>query len=75
MFFNWLGCRMIYMVALSVVDPGITPFWVKSKTEIGVCFVFSKHAALRSKNKVWLVQNQDNVLIELFTVMEIHEVY
>jgi len=23
---------MIYMVALSVVDPGITPIWVKSKT-------------------------------------------
>ena len=29
--------------------------------KIGICCFSTKHAALRRKNKNWLVQNQDNV--------------
>ena len=29
--------------------------------KIGICCFYAKHAALRSKSKDWLVQNQDNV--------------
>jgi hypothetical protein len=28
---------------------------------IGICCLSAEHAALRSKSKDWLVQNQDNV--------------
>ena len=39
----------------------VSPGLVKSKTEIGICFTSTKHAALRSKSKDWLAWNEDNV--------------
>ena len=52
---------MSSMLVSSSVDPGFEPWSVKPKTTIGIWCFFAKHAALMSKNKDWLAQNQDNV--------------
>ena len=53
---------MVSMLASSVVDRGFKPRSGQTKDyKIGICCFSAKHAALRSKNKNWLAQNQDNV--------------
>jgi hypothetical protein len=50
------------MLTLSVVDCGLEPRFGQTKDyEIGICCFTAKHAAIRRKNKDWLIQNQDNV--------------
>ena len=50
------------MLASSVVNRGVMPRSGQIKDfEIGICCFSAKHAALRSKIKDWLAQNQDNV--------------
>ena len=50
------------VLASNVVDCGFEPRSDKTKDyKIGVCCFSYKHAALRSKSKDWLAQNQDNV--------------
>ena len=46
----------------SVADRGFDPMLGQTKDyDIGICCLSAKHTALRSKNKDWLAQNQDNV--------------
>jgi hypothetical protein len=53
---------MVSMLASIVVDRGFKPRSGQTKDyKIGICCFSAKHAALRSKNKNWLAQNQDNV--------------
>ena len=50
------------MLASSAVDRGFKPLTGHTKDyEIGICCFSTKHAALRSKSKDWLAQNQNNV--------------
>jgi len=50
------------MVTSSVVGLSTSHGRVKLKDyKIGICCFSVKHTALRSKNKDWLVRNQDNV--------------
>jgi hypothetical protein len=50
-----------------MVPPNVVDRWFESRSgqtkdyEIGICCFFAKHAALRSKSKDWLAQNQGNV--------------
>jgi hypothetical protein len=53
---------MISVLASSTVDRGFEPRSGQTKDyKIGICCFSAKHAALRSKNKDWLAQNQNNV--------------
>ena len=53
---------MVNMLASSVVDHRFEPRSSQTKDfKIGICCFPTKHAALRSKSKDWLAQNQNNV--------------
>jgi hypothetical protein len=48
------------MIATSAVDNGFKSWLGKVKDyQICICYFSTKHAALRSKRKDWLAQNQD----------------
>jgi hypothetical protein len=51
---------MLSVFASSVVDGGFEPVGFKQRT-IKLVFADFPHAILTSKNKDWLVRNQDNV--------------
>ena len=51
---NRIGGVIVSVFVLSAVDRGVD-------NNIGICCFSSKYAALRRKNKDWLVRNQDNV--------------
>ena len=55
---NRIGGVMISVLASSAVDRG---FGSSKDYEIGICCFSATHTALRSKNKDWLVRNQNNV--------------
>jgi hypothetical protein len=50
---------MVSVLALSVVDHVFEPQIKDYK--IGICRFSAKHAAIKRKNKNWLVRNQNNV--------------
>ena len=56
---------MVGVLASSAVDHGFEPWSVSNhieyKKKIGICCFSAKEAALWSKSKDWLAQNQDNV--------------
>ena len=54
-----IGCVMVSVLAWSVVI-----MWSGQTNgyRICICCFSAKHAALKSKNKDWFAQNQDNVL-------------
>ena len=53
---------MVIVLAKSAVDRGFESWSDQTKSiKCGICCFFAKHAALRSKSKDWLAQNQDNV--------------
>ena len=53
---------MVSVLATSVVDRGFEPRSGQTKDyTIGICCFSPKHAALKSKSKDWLAQNQYNV--------------
>ena len=53
---------MVSVLASSVVDHGMEPRLFQAKDyKIDICWFSTKHAALRSKIKDWLAQNQYNV--------------
>jgi hypothetical protein len=63
--YGWMTCIggiMVSVLALNVVDRGLELWSGQSKDyKIGICYFSAKHAALRSKSKDRLAQNQDNV--------------
>jgi len=60
--YNCIGGVMISVLASSGVDHGFEPQSGQIKDyEIGICVFSAKHAALKRKNKDWLVRNQNNV--------------
>ena len=53
---------MVSVLSSSVVDRGFESQSGQTKDyEIGICCFFTKHVALRRKNKDWLARNQNNV--------------
>ena len=51
---------IVGMIATSAVDNGFKSWLGKVKDyQICICYFSTKHAALRSKRKDWLAQNQD----------------
>ena len=53
---------MVNVLASSAINHGFKARSGQIKDyKIGICCFSAKHAALRRKNKDWLVQNQDNV--------------
>ena len=59
---GFIGGVMASVLASSVVDRGFKPWSGQTKDyKIGICHFSTKHAALRSKDKDWLAQNQNNV--------------
>jgi hypothetical protein len=53
---------MVSVLTLSAVDRGFEPQSGQTKDfKIGIYCFSAKHAALRSKSKDWLAQNQNNV--------------
>ena len=49
------------MLISSTVDREFEPQSGESKNyKVGICYFSAKYTALRSKNKNWLAQNQDN---------------
>ena len=57
-----IGDVMVIVFASSAVDRGFEPWLGQTKDyKIGICCFSAKNAALRSKNKDWLVRNQNNV--------------
>ena len=53
---------MVRMLASSAVCHGFELRSGQTKNyKISICCFSAKHAALRSKSKVWLARNQDNV--------------
>jgi hypothetical protein len=64
---NCIGGVMVNMLAQSGVDQSVVDRGFKSQTDqtkhykIGICCFSTIQAALSSKRKHWLVQNQDNV--------------
>jgi hypothetical protein len=53
---------MVSVLTSSAVDRGFEPRSSQTKDyKIGICCFSAKHAALRSKSKVWLARNQNNV--------------
>ena len=62
LYMNRIGCEMVSMLASSAVYHRFEPWSVQTKDyKIGICCFSTKHAALRRKSIVWLVQNRDNV--------------
>ena len=63
--YGWMTCIggiMVSVLALSVVDRGLELRSGQIKDyKIDICYFSAKHAALRSKSKDCLAQNQDNV--------------
>ena len=52
---------MVSMLASSMVDRGFeTLSGLAKDNKIGICYFSAKHAALRSKSKDCMAQNQDN---------------
>ena len=61
-FLNRISGVMGSVFASSLVDRGFEPRSDQTKDyDIGMFCFSAKHAALRSKNKDWLAQNQNNV--------------
>ena len=61
-FFNCIGGVMISVLASSAVDRGFQFRLGQTKDyKIDICCFSTKHAALRSKSKAWLAENQDNL--------------
>jgi hypothetical protein len=59
---NHICCVMFSMLASSAVDCGFESRSGQTKDyKIGICCLSTKRAALRSKSKNWLAQNQDYV--------------
>jgi hypothetical protein len=59
---GFIGGVTVSMLASSAVDRGFEPRLGRTKdNKIGICCFSAKHAALRSKSKDWLAQNQNNV--------------
>ena len=57
---NCIGGIMVSVLALNVVDRGFESRSGQIKDyKIGICCFSVKDAALRSKNKEWLAQNQN----------------
>ena len=53
---------MVSVLASSAVGRGFEPQSGQTKDyNIGICCFYAKHAALRRKNKDWLVRYQNNV--------------
>jgi hypothetical protein len=53
---------MVSMLASSVVDLGFEPRSCQTNDYNNfICCFYAKHAALRTKSKDWLAQNQDDV--------------
>ena len=53
---------MVSLLTSSAVDRGFELRSGQTKDyKIGICCFSAKHAALRSKSKDWLAQNQNNV--------------
>ena len=53
---------MVIMLTLSEVDHGFEARSCQTKDDkMDICCFSAKHAALRSKKKDWMAQNQDNV--------------
>ena len=44
--------HLIFIKACTILLP---------KTKIGMCCISAKHITVKSKNKIWLAQNHDNV--------------
>ena len=62
---------MASVLASSAIDRGFEPQSGQTKDyKIGICCLYSKHAAWRSKSKDWLTRNQNNV--SLWSDMSIH---
>ena len=73
LFISWfLQSNLIYQSVCTVKHSLSEPHqwrrsWVRAlvgsnqRQKIGICCFSAKHAALRRKNKDWLVRNQDNV--------------
>ena len=63
---SFVGVKVIVLVS-NAVERG---FELRSRQtkdyKIGICFFSAMHAALRSKSKYWLAQNQDNVERHVF---------
>ena len=60
--YNRIGGIMVSMLASSGVDCGFEPRSSQTKDyKTGICYFYTKHAALRRKSKECLAQNQDNV--------------
>ena len=60
--YNRICGVMVSVLALRAVDRGFAPRSGQTKDyTIGICCFSTKHAALRRKNKDWLVRNRDNV--------------
>ena len=59
---NSSGDVMVSVLASNAVDRGFEPRSGQTKDyKIGICRFSTKYAALRRKNKDWLVWNQNNV--------------
>ena len=59
---NRIDGVMVSALALSAVFCGLEPLLGQTKDcNIGICWIFAKHEALRRKGKDWLARNQENV--------------
>ena len=59
---NSIGGAMVSVLASSMIYRLFDPRLCKTRdSTIGICYFFSKHAALMSKNKDWLAWNHNNV--------------
>jgi hypothetical protein len=59
---NCIGGVMVSVLTSSVVDREFQlPSGQTKDYKIGICCFSAKHAALRSKSKDWLAQNQNNL--------------
>ena len=57
-----IGGVMVSVLSSSAIDRVFEPRSCQTKEyTIGICYISSKHTALRRKSKDWLVRNQDNV--------------
>ena len=67
---NCLGGAVVSMFALNVVNCGFEPLSGQTKDQnIGICYLSTKYAALRSKSKEIMAGKQDNVY--LWTVVSV----
>ena len=59
---NCIGGIVFSVLASSAVECGFELWLGQSKDyKIGICCLFTEHAALKRKRNDWLAQNQDNV--------------